>query len=92
MDLRAEAPAELRDTLCSQDPSPALDTRHTALLAYTSKITLEPAQCCQQDVQDLRQAGATDQEIHATVQVCAYFNYINRVADALGVMPESTKM
>ena len=32
-----------------------------------------------------RAAGASDEEIHATVQVCAYFNYINRVADALGV-------
>ena len=30
-------------------------------------------------------AGASDVEIHATVQVAAYFNYINRVADALGV-------
>lgn len=33
----------------------------------------------------LRAVGATDEEIHSTVQVCSYFNYINRVADALGV-------
>lgn len=36
-------------------------------------------------MESLREAGANDLEIHATVQVAAYFNYINRVADALGV-------
>ncbi len=49
------------------------------------KLTETPASCCQEDVQSLRSAGASDEEIHATVQVAAYFNYINRVADALGV-------
>lgn len=56
-----------------------------ALLAYAEKLTLEPSQCRRADVEALRAAGATDEEIHATVQVAAYFNYINRVADALGV-------
>jgi alkylhydroperoxidase family enzyme len=36
-------------------------------------------------VDALRAIGASDEEIHSTVQVCSYFNYINRVADALGV-------
>lgn len=32
--------------------------------------------------------GASDEEIHGTVKVAAYFNCINRVADGLGVDPE----
>jgi len=40
------------------------------------------------DVARLRAAGFTDQGIHDAVQVIAYFSYINRVADALGVEPE----
>lgn len=32
-----------------------------------------------------RRAGATDEMIHGTVQTAAYFCYINRVADGLGV-------
>lgn len=32
-----------------------------------------------------RRAGATDAMIHAAVQTAAYFCYINRVADGLGV-------
>ncbi len=55
------------------------------LLDYCTKVTNAPASCTREDVDSLRAADATDEEIHATVQVCAYFNYINRVADALGV-------
>ena len=40
------------------------------------------------DLAPLREAGLTDADILDAVQVIAYFNYINRVADALGVDPE----
>jgi alkylhydroperoxidase family enzyme len=36
-------------------------------------------------VEELRCAGWTDEEIHRAAQVIAYFNYINRMADGLGV-------
>jgi alkylhydroperoxidase family enzyme len=37
----------------------------------------------------LRSHGFDDRAIHDATQVIAYFNYINRVADALGVEPEA---
>lgn len=40
---------------------------------------------CEADVADLRSAGLDDRAIHDATQVVAYFNYINRVADALDV-------
>ncbi len=40
------------------------------------------------DVQDLRKAGWNDRAVHDATQVVAYFNYINRVAEGLGVDPE----
>ena len=40
------------------------------------------------DIEGLRAFTFTDVAIHDAVQVIAYFNYINRVADALGVDPE----
>lgn len=67
---------------------PALDPKLRALLAYAIKLTDAATTCSRADVEALRAAGADDAEIHATVQVAAYFNYINRVADALGVDPE----
>lgn len=72
----AEDPTELLDQI---------DKKFRLLLEYCSKITDAPETCTKDDVDDLRAAGATDEEIHSTVQVCSYFNYINRVADALGV-------
>jgi len=84
-DLRAEAPSELRDVLVSADPRPALSEPQRALLDYVEKVTLRPATCRRADVEALRAAGNTDEEIHSAVQVAAYFAYINRVADALGV-------
>ena len=40
------------------------------------------------DLDGLRGHGFSDRAIHDAVQVIAYFNYITRVADGLGVEPE----
>ena len=40
---------------------------------------------CEQDVEELRRCGYSDRAIHDAAQVTAYFNYINRIADGLGV-------
>ncbi len=42
----------------------------------------------EKDIEELRDAGLVDESILDAVQVTSYFNYINRVADALGVPPE----
>ena len=36
----------------------------------------------------LRTHGLDDDAISSAVQVVAYFNYVNRVADAIGIEPE----
>ena len=41
------------------------------------------------DLDELRRYGFDDRAIHDATQVIAYFNYINRVADALAVEPET---
>ncbi len=57
-------------------------------LAFAEKLTLTPSQMNQGDVQSLRRCGYSDAEIHDITQIAAFFNYINRIADALGVPPE----
>jgi alkylhydroperoxidase family enzyme len=40
------------------------------------------------EIEALRRLGWSDRAITDTAQVCAYFNYINRIAEGLGVDPE----
>jgi alkylhydroperoxidase family enzyme len=55
------------------------------LLEYAEQVTRTPADVAESDVAGLRNAGWSDTAIHDAVQVIAYFNYINRVAEGLGV-------
>lgn len=41
-----------------------------------------------EDVDALRRHGFADRAVHDAAQVTAYFNYINRVADGLGIDAE----
>ncbi len=59
-----------------------------ALCDYAVKLTLAPGRMTAQDVDDLRGHGFDDAAITIAVQVIGYFNYINRVADGLGVDDE----
>ena len=62
-----------------------LPARMTALLRYASKLTLKPWEMTEGDLARLRSLGLTDRDIVDANQVVAYFNYVNRVADGLGV-------
>jgi alkylhydroperoxidase family enzyme len=52
-------------------------------------LTLTPSAMTEADIEKLRAVGLDDRAIHDATQVIAYFNYINRVADALDVEPET---
>lgn len=62
-----------------------LSAADQALCAWAEKITLTPGLCGPADLAPLRAAGFDDTAIHDAAQCVGYFNYINRVADALGV-------
>jgi hypothetical protein len=52
------------------------------------RVTRTPAAVRRREVESLRKFGLTDRDILDAVEVISYFNYINRVADALGIDPE----
>ena len=59
-----------------------------ALCAYAAKLTHTPSEMTSTDLNALREQSLDDRGIHDATQVISYFNYINRIADALGVEPE----
>jgi uncharacterized peroxidase-related enzyme len=68
--------------------SAGLDDATEALLAYAEELTESPASVGIEDVENLRSHGFDDEAISSCVQVIAYFNYINRIAEGLGVPGE----
>jgi len=67
--------------------APLTDTDR-ALCAFAAKLTHRQHEMSPADLETLRVHGLTDRAIHDAVQIIGYFNYITRVADALGVEPE----
>jgi uncharacterized peroxidase-related enzyme len=59
------------------------------LCDFAVKLTLTPGAADERDVQRLREHGFDDEAISVAAQVIGYFNYINRVADGLGVDDEA---
>ena len=74
--------------LMTEPATAPLDGADRVLIAYALKLTRTPREVCQSDVEALRAAGLSEEEIFEAAFVTAYFNYTNRVAEGLGVEPE----
>jgi len=59
------------------------------MLDYVVQLTRDSTRIHPQDHERLRQAGFNDQGILQITLIASWFNYINRVADALGVGRDS---
>lgn len=62
-----------------------LTEREQALCVWAEKLTRTPQQMTEADLEPLRAVGLDDAGILDLAQVTSYFNYINRMADGLGV-------
>jgi uncharacterized peroxidase-related enzyme len=65
-----------------------LSAADRALCDFAAKLTHHQHDMTPADLDALRALGLDDRAIHDAVQVIGYFNYITRLADALGVEPE----
>lgn len=64
--------------------------REAALLAYADHLTLTPSTVSAADIGRLREAGLDDRAIHDACAIVAYFAFVNRIADGLGVEMEGS--
>ena len=55
------------------------------MLDYVVTLTKDATRCSREDHDRLREVGFDDRGILQITLIAAWFNYINRVADALGV-------
>ena len=66
----------------------ALDDQERVMLAFTEKFTLTPSKLSDEDMEELRRAGFGESEILAIVLGAGYRNWVDRIADLLGVEEE----
>jgi uncharacterized protein YciW len=55
------------------------------MLRYVDKLTRAPGKMKREDVDLLRRAGHSDEDILHIAEVASYYAYVNRIADGLGV-------
>jgi uncharacterized peroxidase-related enzyme len=79
---------KVRLALMDRAPERVFEGRELALLRYAGKLTTDVAHMVKNDIETLRQAGCDDGQILEVNQVCAYFNYSNRLLNGLGVTTE----
>ena len=59
--------------------------QNKVMLEYVVKLTKDATQCSPEDHKKLREAGFDDRGVLQITLIASWFNYINKVADSLGV-------
>jgi uncharacterized peroxidase-related enzyme len=75
----------LVDALEKDYTTAAITPAERVMLDYVVKLTKDATKVWKDDIEGLRTAGFDDQGILQITLIASWFNYINRVADALGV-------
>ena len=80
-------PASQVNAVLDDYRSAGLPVELHGLLDFCVKLTRHPGDVDQADVTALKNLGYDDDQISSAVMVTSYFNFINRVADGLGIDP-----
>jgi uncharacterized peroxidase-related enzyme len=62
-----------------------ITAQERVMLDHVVKLTRDATKVSREDIEGLRTAGFDDQAILQITLIASWFNYINRVADSLGV-------
>jgi uncharacterized peroxidase-related enzyme len=79
--------AVLVDQLAANYGHAELEPRERAMFAFVVKVTEDSHRCNEEDLEELRRAGWSDEEIMDIAEVTAMFNLTNRMANSLGWLP-----
>ncbi len=76
---------ELAKAIRDDHATAPVSEQDRAMLAYAAQITRDATRIQPEDHDRLRAVGFDDTAILQITLIASWFNYINRVADALGV-------
>jgi uncharacterized peroxidase-related enzyme len=66
-----------------------LPTRQRAMLDFAVKLTAAPHEVSEADRSELSQHGFSDEDVFDITEVTGFFNYTNRVAHGVDMMPNA---
>ncbi len=78
---------KLADQIADDYREAELEPRERAMLDWAVKVTHSHDECTEGDLDALRTAGWTDEDIFDMTETAAMFNLTNRLANALGWVP-----
>ncbi len=76
---------ELLNALVGDYRGANVEPANRAMLDYVAKVTGSPMKVAVGDIDRLREHGFDDRGIHDICSIAAYFAFVNRIADGLGV-------
>ena len=76
---------ELIEALQKDYTTAPITTQERVMVDYVVKLTKDATKVWKDDIERLRAVGFDDQGILQITLIASWFNYINRVADSLGV-------
>jgi uncharacterized peroxidase-related enzyme len=85
LQVQGQSQADVDQIASGKPEDSQITERERALLDYVKILTLEPAKVSDADVERLRKAGWTDEQIFEASFDTALFAFFNRMADAYGL-------
>jgi uncharacterized peroxidase-related enzyme len=76
---------ELADAVKKDYRQAPVDEATRALLDFADKVNLDGHSCQAEDLEQLRGHGFSDENIVDATAIIGMMNYLNRIADALGI-------
>ena len=76
---------ELIEALQKDYTTAPITTQERVMVDYVVKLTKDATKVWKDDIERLRSVGFDDRGILQITLIASWFNYINRVADSLGV-------
>jgi alkylhydroperoxidase family enzyme len=79
---------DVKNILDNVNETTLIDEKTRNLILLAEKATRHPDTVRKNDVEELKAAGCSEEEIYEAIAVTSLFNFLDRMADALGAPVE----